>query len=263
MSRPAFSRLPVTVHLPLLLQALAQIRHSDWRSHFNSNYFSGEWSGVALVSAVDALTELSPGRGEPLLRAPWLLDDRWRQALQNLPLEIVSARLLKLTPGSRIHEHRDYDLEGPEADVRLHIPLLSPPDVDFMLDGLRIPMSAGECWFLDLSRPHSVDNRDSRERVHLVIDCRPGPWLEQAIVEGAATTPEPGVGHAAQALAQFRRLLESDPPLCRTLQGITDSETFITTTLTLAAERGLAFSREELRAAMRNGRRQWNEQWNA
>ncbi|MNF62226.1 L-proline cis-4-hydroxylase [compost metagenome] len=263
MTRPAFSRLPVPVPLPLLLQALAQIRDRDWHGHFNHDYYRGEWSGVALVSAVDALTELSPGRGEPLQRAPWLLDDRWRQALLGLPLEIVSARLLKLGPGSRIHEHRDYDLEGPGADLRLHIPLLSPPNVDFLLDGLRIPMTAGECWFLDLSRPHSVDNRDSRERVHLVIDCRPSVWLDQAIAEGAATTPKPGVGHAAQALAQFRRLLESDPQLCRTLQRVTDRETFIATTLTLAAERGLTFSREELQAAMRHGRRLWNEQWSA
>ena len=263
MTRPVFSRLPVTVHLPLLLQALAQIKDRDWHSHFNRDYYSGDWSGVALVSAVDALTELSPGQGKPLPRAPWLLDDRWQQALQDLPLDIVSARLLRLGPGSRIHEHRDYDLEGPEADLRLHIPLLSPPDVDFLLDGLRMPMKAGECWYLDLSRPHSVDNRDSRERVHLVIDCRPGPWLEQAIVDGASTTPEPGIGQAAQALAQFRRLLENDPQLCKTLQGATDNETFIATTLKLATERGLAFSREELRAAMRHGRRQWNEQWSA
>ncbi len=263
MSRPAFARLPVTVSLPLLLQALAQINDSDWHSHFNRDYYSGDWSGVALVSAVDTLTELSPGRGEPVRRTPWLRDERWQHALQDLPLDIVSARLLKLGPGSRIHEHRDYDLEGPEADLRLHIPLLSPPDVDFLLDGLRIPMSAGECWFLDLSRPHSVDNRDTRERVHLVIDCKPGPWLEQAIVEGASTTPAPSVGHAAQALEQFRRLLEREPPLCQTLQRVTDSEAFIDVTLRLAAERGLMVSRDELRAAMRNGRRQWNEQWSA
>jgi hypothetical protein len=47
------------------------------------------------------------------------------------------------------------------------------------------------------------------------------------------------------------------------LQGLSDTDVFISRTLELAAERGLVFSREELRAAMRNGRRQWNEQWNA
>ena len=261
MSRAAFSRLPVTVDLPLLLQALTAIGEDEWRGHFNSAYYTGDWSGVALISAADALTELAPGRGEPLLRVPWLRDVRWQQGLRDLPLEIVSARLLRLGPGGQIHEHRDYDLGEPDADLRLHIPLLSPPQVDFLLEGQRMPMAAGECWFLDLSRPHRVDNRDTRTRVHLVLDCRPGAWLEQAIVEGLPTTPSSDVGDGA--LLQFQRLVASDSLLSKTLQGLPDTEGFITRTLELAVERGLMFSREELRAAMRYGRRQWNEQWSA
>jgi hypothetical protein len=261
MSRPAFSRLPVTVDLPLLLQALGAIGKDDWHSHFNSDYYAGDWSGVALISAADALTELSPGRGETLLRAPWRQDVRWQQGLRGLPLEIVCARLLRLGPGGRIHEHRDYDLGEPDADLRLHIPLLSPPQVDFLLDGQRMPMAAGECWFLDLSRPHRVDNRDTQARIHLVLDCRPGAWLEQAIIDGVSTTPPPGVGDGA--FLQFQRLVVSDSQLSKTLQGLPDTEVFITRTLELAAERGVLFTREELRAAMRDGRRQWNEQWSA
>ncbi|KZN20297.1 MULTISPECIES: aspartyl/asparaginyl beta-hydroxylase domain-containing protein [Pseudomonas] len=261
MSRPAFSRLPVTVDLPLLLQALGAIGEDDWRSHFNSDYYAGDWSGVALISAADALTELSPGRGETLLREPWRRDVRWQQGLRDLPLQIVCARLLRLGPGGRIHEHRDYDLGAPDADLRLHIPLLSPPRVDFLLDRQRMPMAAGECWFLDLSRPHRVDNRDTRARVHLVLDCRPDSWLEQAILDGVSTTPPPGVDDGA--LLQFQRLVASDSQLSKTLQGLPDTEAFITRTLELAAERGLLFTREELRAAMRDGRRQWNEQWSA
>ncbi|UZE12180.1 aspartyl/asparaginyl beta-hydroxylase domain-containing protein [Pseudomonas sp. B21-053] len=261
MSRAAFSRLPVTVDLPLLLQALAAIGEDEWHGHFNTAYFAGDWSGVALISAADALTELSPGLGEPQVRAPWRRDVRWQQGLRDLPLDIVSARLLRLGPNGQIHEHRDYDLGEPGADLRLHIPLLSPPQVDFMLDGQRMPMAAGECWFLDLSRPHRVDNRDCSARVHLVLDCRPGPWLEQAIIEGLPTTPAPDVGDGA--LLQFQRLVASDPQLSQTLQGLANTEVFVVRVLEMAAERGLVFSREELRAAMRNGRRQWNEQWNA
>jgi hypothetical protein len=261
MSRPAFSRLPVAVDLPLLLQALAAIGEDQWHGHFNSAYYTGDWSGVALISAADALTELSPGRGQPQWRTPWLRDGRWQQALRDLPLELVSARLLRLGPGGQIHEHRDYDLGSPDADLRLHIPLLSPARVDFLLDGQRMPMQAGECWFLDLSRPHRVDNHDHLPRVHLVLDCRPDTWLEQAITDGLPTTPLPGV--AADALAQFQRLVATDPALAMTLQGSRDTQSFIALTLQLAAEHGLVFSSEELRAAMRHGRRQWNEQWNA
>ncbi|WP_085582140.1 MULTISPECIES: aspartyl/asparaginyl beta-hydroxylase domain-containing protein [unclassified Pseudomonas] len=261
MSRPAYSRLPVAVDLPLLRQALAAIDDSAWRGHFNTAYFAGDWSGVALISAADAFTELSPGQAAPVPRGPWLNDRRWRQALRGLPLQIVSARLLRLGPGGQIHEHRDYDLEGPEADLRLHIPLLSPPAVDFWLDGQRMPMQAGECWFLDLSRPHRVDNRDSSVRVHLVLDCRPCPWLERMIGEGLADTPAPGTEDTA--LQQFQRQVADDPALSATLQAVQDPERFIDCAVALAAERGLALTPQALRAAMRNGRRTWNEQWRA
>lgn len=259
MSRPAYSRLPVTVDLPLLLQALAAIADDAWRSHFNTDYFSGDWSGVALISAVDALTELSPGRGEPVHRGPWLSDERWPQGLQNLSLDIVSARLLRLGPGGRIHPHRDYDLDGPQADRRLHIPLLSPPNVDFCLDGQRMPMQAGECWFLDLARPHRVDNRDTSARVHLVLDCRPGAWLEQMISAGVGSTPKPGA--VDTPLQRFQRLVAEDASLSLALRTLHDPDVFINRALELGVEHGLSFSYEQLRAAMRDGRRQWNEQW--
>lgn len=259
MTRPAFSRLPVAVNLPLLLQALAAIEDARWQGHFNNAYYSGDWSGVALISAADAVTELSPGRGQPRQRAPWLADDRWHEALRDWPLEIVSARLLRLGPGGCIHEHRDYDLGGPDADLRLHVPLLSPPDVDFFLDGQIIPLTAGECWFLDLARPHRVVNRSAHSRVHLVLDCRPGPWLAQQIADGLSTTPAAGVRQSD--FARFQQRVESDPDLARTLQSLHDLDAFIESTLALGAERGLHFTREELRAAMRNGRQQWRNPW--
>ncbi|WP_166217916.1 aspartyl/asparaginyl beta-hydroxylase domain-containing protein [Pseudomonas atagonensis] len=261
MNRPAFSRLPVMLDLPLLLQALAAIDEAAWRSHFNTGYFAGDWSGVALISAADALTELSPGSAAPMHRAPWLRDARWQQGLRDLALDIVSARLLRLGAGARIHEHRDYDLDGADADLRLHIPLLSPPAVDFWLDDQRVPMTAGECWFLDLARPHRVDNRDTSPRIHLVLDCRPGPGLLQLIAEGLPSTP--AAESADTPLQRFQRLVASDVALAATLQALLDPEVFIRRTLALAAERGLLFSEEELRAAMRVGRRQWNAQWSA
>ncbi|MBO1540697.1 aspartyl/asparaginyl beta-hydroxylase domain-containing protein [Pseudomonas sp. OA65] len=258
-ARPAFSRLPVAVNLPLLLQALAAVENACWQGHFNSAYHSGDWSGVALISAADAITELSPGRGQPVHRAPWTADIRWHEALRDWPLEIVSARLLRLGPGGCIHEHRDYDLGGPDADLRLHVPLLSPPDVDFFLDGQIIPMTAGECWFLDLARPHRVVNRSAQSRVHLVLDCRPGPWLVQQIADGLSTTPAASIRQSDFAL--FQQRVEADPDLARTLQSLPDLDVFIESALALGAERGLHFTREELRTAMRNGRQQWREQW--
>ena len=43
--------------------------------------------------------------------------------------------------------------------------------VDFRLNGTRVAMPAGSSWYLRLSDPHSVANRGTADRVHLVIDA--------------------------------------------------------------------------------------------
>lgn len=258
---PAFSRLPVTVDLPLLLQALAQVQVDAWTAHFNTGYYQGDWSGVTLISPANTLVELGPGDGALVARALWVQDSRWSQALRRLDLDIRSARLLRLGPGGRIHEHCDYDLGGPQADRRLHIPLLSPAEVDFMLREQRVPMAAGELWYLDLSQPHSVYNWDSSERVHLVLDCRPGLWLDRQIQAGIATTPAAGTGRAASDFERLRVLVLNDARLCQALLGITDPEAFVQRLVDLGAAHGMCFGPANVRAAMREGRRSWSQQW--
>lgn len=260
---PAFSRLPVTVDLPLLLQALAQVQADAWKAHFNTGYYQGDWSGVALIAPANTLVELGPGDGAPVARTLWVNDSRWADALRGLDLDIRSARLLRLGPGSHIHEHCDYDLSGPQADRRLHIPLLSPAEVDFMLREQRIPMAAGELWYLDLSRPHSVYNWSSGERVHLVLDCRPGLWLDRQIHAGIATTPSAGIGRAASDFEWLRVWVLNDAHRCEVLQGMTDPEAFVQQLVEWGAEHGLCFGPANVRAAMRDGRRSWSQQWNA
>ncbi|SNS57315.1 Aspartyl/Asparaginyl beta-hydroxylase [Pseudomonas japonica] len=259
--RPAFSRLPVAIDVVPLLAALAEIDEGQWQAHFNHGYYEGDWSGVALISPADATSELTHGEGPAVQRQPWRDDARWQQGLRGLDVEIRSARLMRLGPNSHIHEHRDYDLGGADADMRLHVPLLTPEQVDFMLESRRVPMQAGECWFLDLNRPHSVNNHDSSPRVHLVIDCRPGPWLDAAIENGLATTPAPGIGRFAAAFAGFSRWLERQPQACARLQALSDRDSFIEQTLALAAEQGFVFSHAQVRAAMRQGRSSWSDQW--
>jgi hypothetical protein len=68
---------------------------------------------------------------------------------------------------------------------------------------------------------------------------------------------------ADTALQRFQRLVSEDVALALALRTLDDPEVFISQARALAAERGLRFSREELLAAMRNGRRQWHEQWSA
>ena len=89
-----------------------------------------------------------------------------------------AVRLLKLSPGSRIKEHTDYDLDLQQGKVRLHIPVTTNPDVEFYLNGKQVVMNAGECWYLRLSDPPRVTNRGQTDRVHMVIDASVDSWLQ-------------------------------------------------------------------------------------
>lgn len=55
-------------------------------------------------------------------------------------------------------------MPGPFPD-RLRLPL------DFDPARLAADMAAGSYWYLRLSDPHSVANRGSTDRVHLIIDA--------------------------------------------------------------------------------------------
>jgi hypothetical protein len=79
-----------------------------------------------------------------------------------------------------IKEHRDHDLAAEHGAARLHIPIVTNPAVDFVLNGRRVVMAAGECWYLRLSDPHSVDNGGA-DRIHLVIDIVANDWFRQLL----------------------------------------------------------------------------------
>lgn len=260
---PRCSRLPLTPQLPALLEALGKIPEAAWHYHFNTGYYEGEWSGIALITPEDAPLPLAPGCGVPVASSWWQAEAAWHAVLALFQTTIRSARLLRLGAGARIHEHRDPDLGQPGGDLRLHVPLLSPPDVEFLVDGLRVPMKAGECWFIDLSRPHRVDNPGSGARVHLVLDCQPNAWLLELLRQGMSDTPELSPGRAGLAFATFRDHVTGDPKLAERLRTITDPQLFCETVVRLGHEQGLEFSAADVKGAMRQGKRTWNEQWRA
>lgn len=258
---PRCSRLPLIARLPALRAALERVPEGAWQHHFNTGYYEGEWSGVALIAPADAPLPLAPGQGEPVRSTWWQGEDAWHAVLGLFRTPIRSARLLRLGAGARIHEHCDPDLGQPGGDLRLHVPLLSPPGVEFLVDGLQVPMKPGECWFIDLSRPHRVDNPGPGARVHLVLDCAPNHWLRQQVAAGLADTPALRPGRAERAFAAFRERVAGDPALAERLRRITDAHLFHEEVVRLAHGLGLDFSAREVKSAMRQGKRTWYDQW--
>jgi hypothetical protein len=173
-------RLPISFDPGPLQADLAGVRLDEWIRHYKDRDFEGDWSGVALrgiagqSNALYSLPNAQPLFADtPLMaRCPHLA-----QALAVFACPIGAARLLKLGPGSRILEHQDDHLSPSDGEVRLHIPIRTSPKVDFYLDGERVVLNEGECWFLNFNLPHRVDNHGESDRVHLVVDCVVNEWL--------------------------------------------------------------------------------------
>ncbi|HVA27794.1 MAG TPA: aspartyl/asparaginyl beta-hydroxylase domain-containing protein [Candidatus Baltobacteraceae bacterium] len=180
--------MPDRLRLPIFfdaagLRADAERLATDlWLPHFNSRIFEGDWSGVALRSNGGG-TSLYPDPHAQGFRDTPALDrcPHVRAALTLLRCDITSVRFLRLGPSSRILEHRDYDLAFAAGEARIHACVQTNDRVTFLLDSLPIVMAEGECWYVDVNRPHSVENLGDEPRIHLVIDCVVNDWLRKAL----------------------------------------------------------------------------------
>ena len=195
-SEPLPEPVPDRVRLPLDFDAealagdLAGIGESEWIGHVARGNYDGRWDIIPLRSAEGETHPLRLINTDPGARR--FVDTRWlermpavRSALGRLRCELRSVRLMRLAAGSRIREHQDA-LDAELGMLRLHIPVVTGPGVDFRLAGRRVEMAAGSLWYLRLTETHSVDNRGPGDRIHLVIDTMLNPWLERMLREGSA-----------------------------------------------------------------------------
>jgi hypothetical protein len=180
-------RLPLRFDADALAADVEALPAQDWMPHFNTSYYEGDWSGVALRSSGGAPLALYP---DPSADADWQDTETLTQcpalaaALAAFQCELQSARLLALGAGAAIREHRDYRLGYDDGEVRIHIPVTTSGDVEFVHDGEPVAMAPGEAWYLDLNLKHSVANRGEQRRVHLVVDCVVNPWLTDLLRAG-------------------------------------------------------------------------------
>ncbi|MFL6137939.1 MAG: aspartyl/asparaginyl beta-hydroxylase domain-containing protein [Frankiaceae bacterium] len=187
MTIPDRVRLPVSFDAELLALDVEALAPSDWIPHFNTSYYQGDWSGVPLRSIGGRSDRLypDPAAAEPYADTDVLLRcAHIRGALAMLRCELTSVRLLRLGPGARVREHRDYRLSHDDGELRLHVPVTTGPHADFVLAGTPVHMTAGECWYIDVTSPHRVTNDGWSERVHLVIDALVNDWLTATLSHG-------------------------------------------------------------------------------
>ena len=178
-------KLPLQFDAARLQADLQSVLAEEFIPHFNTTYYEGEWSVVPFRSVGGRANQIYPDPTARQAFADTPLLDRCRyvrEVLAAFPCTQQAVRFLRLKAGSTIKEHTDYQLGFEDGEVRLHIPVVTNPQVEFVLNGVRIPMQAGECWYHNFNLPHRIANRGFTDRVHLVIDCELNDWLRELLV---------------------------------------------------------------------------------
>jgi hypothetical protein len=75
----------------------------------------------------------------------------------------------------------DFELRAEEEPARIHIPVVTNPDVEFFLNGTRVMLEAGSAWYLRLSDRHSVHYKGADDRVHVLVDATVNDWLRSEL----------------------------------------------------------------------------------
>ncbi|MEP7244712.1 MAG: sulfotransferase [Gammaproteobacteria bacterium] len=163
LSQP-FYRLPVRFDVERLRAEVSALPASAWAKH--PNHIEGN-SSVRLISVdggenddVNGVMQATPH----LEQSPYL-----RQVLASFGVVWSRSRLLRLAPGASVPEHADINYHWFNR-VRLHIPVITRPEVKFQCGGQTVHMGSGEAWLFDNWRLHSVENPTAHERIHLVAD---------------------------------------------------------------------------------------------
>jgi Aspartyl/Asparaginyl beta-hydroxylase len=186
-------KLPLRFDPERLAADLARLEDSAWVDHFVTQNYEGVWSALPLRGPAGESHPIRMIYPNPTCRdfvdTPLLeLCPYFREVLAAFGSPLEAVRLMKLAAGSSIKEHSDHALAFEQGTVRLHIPVVTNPGVEFYLNRERVVMNAGECWYLRLSDPHSAANRGEADRVHMVIDAEVDEWMREMLTINQETS---------------------------------------------------------------------------
>ncbi|MBU2879859.1 aspartyl/asparaginyl beta-hydroxylase domain-containing protein [Aliiglaciecola lipolytica] len=184
-----FIQLPLHFDEKRLQTEINQLDRSLWAPHHEG--FKGNLS-IPLVSLNGQFNNLFKGpmaATSVLAETPYL-----KQVIASFGEVIGRSRLMGLESGCEVPLHSDINYHWYKR-VRIHIPIVTDPNVVFYCGDKQVHMKAGEAWIFDSWKYHRVDNQSDLFRVHLVIDiCGSSnfwnmvenghvPWLNDAFTQ--------------------------------------------------------------------------------
>lgn len=168
----------------LLKSELAIAMTLDWKDHFNTTDYDGSWQSISLQSASGKEDDILANYGidgyreTPLLKKlPYIKSilDSWQ-----CPKEAI--RLLALHPGAEIKPHKDLGCNYANGVCRIHVPIQTNNEVQFMVGDEHLVLNEGTSWYIDFDQTHAIVNKGQSVRVHLVIDCLRNNWTDELFI---------------------------------------------------------------------------------
>jgi Aspartyl/Asparaginyl beta-hydroxylase len=163
LTRP-FLKLPLQFDAAALEREVRALPQSAWVPHPTG--FEGN-EAVRLVTAGGRPTDDLDGEMAPteqLLAMPYA-----RQIMGEIGGVWGRSRLMGLRAGGEVPLHVDSHYYW-RTHWRIHIPVITSPQVLFSCGPETVHMNPGECWLFDSFRWHRVVNGGTEQRVHLVLD---------------------------------------------------------------------------------------------
>jgi hypothetical protein len=146
---------------------LYRLRQQRFEVHDATRSILFRWTAPHPSGSPAILTSTYPPA--PLADAVMACGSRLARALSGTATALL---LTELRPGQRIGRHCDSG-ELLERTRRCHLPIVTNPDVRFLIDDEPYQLRAGTVYELDNMRPHSVENGGSTRRVHLICNILP------------------------------------------------------------------------------------------
>lgn len=160
-----FVKIPVCFDVSRLTFEVSQFAEAEWLPHPQGHPGNAAIPLVAAHGDPSNNATKGPMRPTPALdRCPYL-----RQVLASFQTVIGRTRLMRLDANAEATPHVDTNYYWFHR-VRVHVPILTAPTVQFVCGGRSLSMAAGEAWIFDTWKPHNVVNPNATQRVHLVAD---------------------------------------------------------------------------------------------
>ncbi|HKY00381.1 MAG TPA: sulfotransferase [Steroidobacteraceae bacterium] len=175
-----FFRLPVRFDAERLRAEMEALPASAWSRH--PQEYEGN-TAARLISVGGGQTDVFVGEMAPtpaLLASPYL-----QQVLATFSTVWSRSRLMRIAAGGKVPLHSD-SIYHWFYRVRVHIPVITRPEVRFHCGDRDVHMAAGEAWVFDNWRQHRVENPSAEARVHLVADTAGTSEFWRLVMQGQA-----------------------------------------------------------------------------